>query len=63
MDKTVTSIGRLSDRKNEDFVAGSIISRLSLVWPLTREVAALSKQHDVERRLQRHVAVLARGRR
>ena len=44
----------------DDFVPGTAANRLSLVWPLTREVASLSRYHHVERRLQRDVAVLSR---
>ncbi len=60
MNKKHTAKFRMSDRRNDDFVPGTPADRLSLVWPLTREIASLSKKHDVERRLQRHVTRLVR---
>jgi hypothetical protein len=60
MNRKHTAIYRMSDRPNDDFVSGTPADRLSLVWPLTREIASLSKKHDVERRLQRHVTRLIR---
>jgi len=36
----------MSDRRRDDFVAGTPAERIGLVWPLTREVASLSKRHD-----------------
>jgi hypothetical protein len=50
----------MSERRNDDFVAGTPAYRLGLVWPLTLEIAAMSKKHDAERRLQRHVTRLIR---
>ena len=38
----------------------SVEERIGIVWPLTKEIASLSPKHDVERRLQRHIAVLIR---
>jgi len=63
MDRTVTRIARISDIDNDDFVPGTPASRISLVWPLTVEAVSLSKDHDAERRLQRHVTVLSRRKR
>ena len=63
MDRTRTRIGRMGDHPFDDFVPGSMVSRISMVWPLTREVTLLSREHDVERRLQRHVAVFSRRKR
>ena len=61
MKRTITKISRISDRKPEDcFVPGSSSSRLALIWPLTEEVASLSKEHNVKRRLQRNITVLSR---
>jgi hypothetical protein len=62
MNRSVTRTGRLSEQSNDDFVPGSPASRIQLVWILTREAASLSRWHDAERRLQRDVAVLGRGR-
>ena len=49
MDRNRTAIYRMSDRWNDDFVPGTPADRISLVWPLTREIASLSKKHDAER--------------
>lgn len=50
----------MQDVRRDDLVPGTSAERIALVWPLTREVASLSKRHDAERRLQRHVAGLGR---
>ena len=60
MDRKQTAIYRMSDRLNDDFVPGTPAERISLVWPMTQEIASLSEKHDVERRLQRHIARLVR---
>ena len=60
MDRKKTALYRMLDHRNDDFVPGTPAERISLVWPLTREIASLSKKHDVERRLQRHVTRLIR---
>ena len=60
MNRKHTAIHRMSDRRNDDFVPGTPAERLSLVWPLTRDLASLSKKYDAERRLQRHVTRLVR---
>lgn len=53
-------LSRMSDVRRDDLVAGTPAERIALVWPLTREVASLSKRHDAEQRLQRHVTGLSR---
>lgn len=53
-------LSRMSDVRRDDLVLGTPAERIALVWPLTREVSSLSKRHDAERRLQRHVAGLGR---
>jgi len=60
MNRDQTAIYRMSRRLNEDFVPGTPADRLSLIWPLTREIVSLSKKHNAERRLQRHVTRLIR---
>ena len=60
MNRKYTAKYRMSDRRNEDFVPGTPSDRIALVWPLTREIASLSKKHDAERRLQRHITKLVR---
>jgi len=60
MNRKHTSIHRMTDHRNDDYVPGTPEDRISLVWPLTREIASLSVKHDAERRLQRHVTCLVR---
>ena len=60
MKRQCTAKYHMSERRNDDFVPGTPAYRLSLVWPLTREIASMSKKHDAERRLQRHVTRLIR---
>ena len=60
MDRTHTVKRRMSDGRRDEFTQGTPAERIGSVWPLTREVASLSKRHDVERRLQRHVTRLSR---
>jgi len=60
MDRKHTIISRMSDQRNDDFVPGAPADRIRLVWLLTREITSLSKKHDAERRLQRHVTRLDR---
>ena len=60
MNRTHTALYRISDRRDDDFVPGTSAERISLVWPLTREIVSLSKMHDAERRLQRHITRLVR---
>lgn len=63
MDRSRSVKGRRTDHRDDDFVPGSMAARISLVWTLTREVAALNRRYDVERRLQRDVVVLIRNKR
>ncbi len=60
MDRRHIVVGRISDFRSVDVVPGTHAERIGMVWPLTREAASLSKKHNVERRLQRHVACLGR---
>ncbi len=60
MNRNVVNIHRMNDQLNDDYVPGTPEYRISLIWPLTREIASLSVKHDVERRLQRHVTSLVR---
>jgi hypothetical protein len=60
MNRKHTTIRRMTDHWNDDYVPGTPEYRVSLVWPLTREVASLSVKHDAERRLQRHITCLIR---
>lgn len=60
MDRKQTAKFQMSDSINDELTPGSPEERISLVWPLTRELASLSKIYDAERRLQRHVTSLSR---
>ena len=60
MDRKHTAIYRMSDLLNDDYVPGKHEDRIGLVWLLTKEISSLSKKHDAERRLQRHVTRLIR---
>lgn len=55
----------LSDSKGrfDEPVSGTMAERINMVWPLTAELVSIGGRLDAERRLQRHVAVLERGRR
>ena len=55
LDRQAISKSSLQGHEDDNFVPGTIEERVLMVWPITREVVALSPQHDVERRLQRHV--------
>ena len=50
----------MKEERDTDFVPGAPAARIALVWPLTREVASLSKRHNVKQRLQRHITRLER---
>jgi len=60
MDRSLTAIYKMSSNRNDDFVPGKPSERIRLVWILTKEITSLSKRHDAERRLQRHVTRLVR---
>jgi hypothetical protein len=55
MDRMKIKTTSLRQREDNNFVPGTAVERISMVWPLTKEVASLSPKHDVERRLQKHV--------
>lgn len=61
MNKKRIVVRRLSDQRNDNFVPGTPAERIGLVWPLTAEIVSMSKKLDAERRLQRHVTRLIRG--
>jgi hypothetical protein len=60
MDRKHTVKYRMSDVRHDAAVPGTPAERIALVWPLTRELASLSKHLDAERRLQRHITSLRR---
>ncbi len=51
---------RMTEKVSDDYVPGTPEDRIGFVWQLTKEITSLSKKHDVERRLQRHVTCLIR---
>jgi len=60
LDRQIVTKSALRDHADDNYVPGTIEERILMVWPITREVAALSPQHDVERRLQRDVVRVVR---
>jgi hypothetical protein len=60
MERNQTNKFEMEDRRNDDYVSGTPEERISLVWPLTREITSLSVRYNAERRLQRHVTRLIR---
>lgn len=52
-----------AEADDSGYMSGTPAERLSQVWELTREAWAFFRGADAERRLQRHVAVLIRGKR
>ena len=53
--RQIVNKSTLHTHADDNYVPGTIEERVLMVWPITREVAALSPQHDVERPLQRHI--------
>lgn len=60
LDRQVVTKSALREHEENNYVSGSIEERILMVWPITREIAALSPDYDVERRLQRHVVRVVR---
>jgi hypothetical protein len=60
MNRKHTTIRKMTEVRNDNYVAGTPEERILLVWPLTKQITSLSAAHDAERRLQRHVTVLVR---
>jgi hypothetical protein len=61
--RQIVSKSALRGHQDDNFVPGGIAKRVLMVWPITREVAALSPHHDVEQRLQRDVVRVTRRQR
>jgi hypothetical protein len=51
---------RITDHRKKDMIPGLPEDRTGLVWPLTREIASLSKKYNAERRQQRNITNLVR---
>ena len=60
IDRNIVHKSSLIGHQDDNYMDASIQERIGIVWPLTKEIASLSPKHDVERRLQRHIAVLVR---
>lgn len=60
LDRQAITKSTLREHTDDNYVPGTMEERVLMVWPITREVASLSPQHDVERRLQRHVVRVGR---
>lgn len=58
LDRSRVRKRRLSDPEplDENFVPGTMEERIKMVWPLTKQLSAMSDKYDAERRLQRSVA-------
>ena len=59
MDKTITVI-KQTENKKSGYVPGTGEERISMVWPLTCEIASLNKKYNVEQPLQRHIITIVR---
>jgi hypothetical protein len=60
LDRQVITKSSLRQHEDDNFVPGTEAKRVLMVWPITREIAALNPDYDVERRLQRHVVRVTR---
>ena len=61
--RQIVTKSSLHEHADDNFVPASEEKRVLMVWPITREIAALNPDYNVERRLQRHVVrVERRGR-
>ena len=60
INRNIVRKSSLAGHRDDNYMDASVQERIGIVWPLTKEVASLSSKHDVERRLQRHIAVLIR---
>ena len=55
LDRQTITKSALRDHADDNYVPGTIEERVLMVWPITREIAALSPDLDVNRPLQRDV--------
>ncbi|HXI84693.1 MAG TPA: hypothetical protein VNL17_11465 [Verrucomicrobiae bacterium] len=60
LDRQTVTKSALRDHADDNYVPGTIEERILMVWPITREVAALSPDLDVNRPLQRDVVRVVR---
>ncbi len=60
MDRSQARLRRLGEQRTDDVVPGTPAERIGMVWPLTREMALLSRRVDPDRPMQRHVTRLIR---
>ena len=63
LDRQIVTKYALRQHDDDNYVPGSVAARVLMVWPITREITALSPNYHVEQRLQRDVVrVTRRGR-
>ena len=62
LNRQIIKTAKLSEHQDDNYYDASIAERINMVWPLTEEISSLSPQHNVERRLQRHIAVITKRR-
>jgi hypothetical protein len=60
LDRQIVTKSTLREHRDDNFVPGTPEKRILMVWPMTREIAALNPNYDVEQRLQRHVVRVTR---
>ncbi|MDE0158045.1 MAG: hypothetical protein OXS28_20900 [Gammaproteobacteria bacterium] len=60
VNRNIVHKSSLVGHQDDNYMDASVQERIGMVWPLTKEIASLNPKHDVERRLQRHIAVLIR---
>jgi hypothetical protein len=60
LDRQTITKSALHDHADDNFVPGTMEERILMVWPITREVAALSPDLDVNQPLQRDMVRVVR---
>ena len=60
MDRNKVRVRRMEELPEAEGGEGTIAERIAMVWDITRDVWAMTGEHDVESRLQRDVVHLRR---
>jgi len=60
LNRQIVTKSTLRQHADDNFVPGSVAERILMVWPITREITALSPNYDVDQRLQRDVVRVTR---
>jgi hypothetical protein len=60
LDRQTITKSALRDHADDNYVPGTIEERVLMVWPITREIAALDPHLDVNRKLQKDVIRVVR---